>query len=85
MVGGMSVPVGPSRGSQLLEQWLGDRLHEDARKVLGLDPATFSRFLNGVRRPVFDVAFDIEERTGGIVYAKSWREPPKGKRKARAA
>lgn len=70
----MATPAGMSRGAQLLREWRGERLAEDVRGLLGLDPATYSRFENGVRKPVAEIAVRIEKVTDGAVPATSWYE-----------
>jgi transcriptional regulator with XRE-family HTH domain len=72
----MASTAGASRGSQLLEEWRGDAMQQEACKLLDLDEATYSRFENGVRKPSAEAMFKIERLTDGKVYAKSWYEPP---------
>lgn len=71
----MSDTPGPSRGSQLLEEWQGKWTQAQAADVLRLDTATYNRFVNGVRRPSAEIGFAIERDTEGKVPAKSWYEP----------
>lgn len=81
----MSARTNPNKGSQLLAQWQGDsRTQNEAAEILGLDKATYSRFLNGVRKPSGKVSFRIERITDGAVPACSWYEPIEKKR-SRAA
>lgn len=68
--------AGLSRGAELLEEWRGKATQAEACELLSLDPATYSRFENGVRKPSAEVSFRIERLTDGKVYAKSWYEPP---------
>lgn len=77
--------TGPSRGSQLLEEWRGAAKQAQVCELLELDPATYSRFENGIRKPAADVMVRIDRLTDGKVYAKSWYEPPLKERKARAS
>ncbi len=78
--------VGPSRGSQLLREWQSDASSRDVAELLELDEATYSRFRNGVRKPLAEVGFRIEQLTLGKVPAKSWYEPPRAERRpARSA
>jgi hypothetical protein len=72
----MAGEPGPSRGSQLLEEWRGGATQAKAAELLKLDPASYNRFENGKRRPSAHVGFDIERYTEGAVPAKSWYEPP---------
>jgi hypothetical protein len=48
----------------------------DACKLLHLDPATYSRFESGARRPGGQWAARIEALTNGKVPASSWYQPP---------
>lgn len=57
----------------------------DACKLLGLDPATYSRFEGGVRRPGGWWAARIEALTGGKVPAASWYQPPQQQPEAAAS
>lgn len=77
--------TGISRGAQLLEEWRGTATQAQACELLDVDPATYSRFENGVRKPAADVMVRIERLTDGKVTAKSWYEPPLKERKARAS
>jgi len=72
----MSDAPGPSRGSQLLKEWRGDATQAQAAKLVKLDPASYNRFENGVRRPPAPIGFELERLTDGRVPAKSWYEPP---------
>jgi len=72
----MSARTGKSRGSQLLEEWQGAATQQQAADLLNLDPASYSRFINGVRKPSGDLPFTIERVTKGHVPAESWYDPP---------
>lgn len=85
MVPGMSKPVHPSRGMQLLAEWKGGLLGQQACKLLDLDHPSFSRFVHGIRKPPGEVAARIEKLTNGTVPAASWYEPPRSERRRRAS
>ena len=67
---------GPSRGSELLEEWRGNATQVQASARLGLNPVSYNRFEHGVRRPPGETTFRIERLTDGKVPAKSWYELP---------
>ncbi len=71
-----------SRGAQLLEEWRAGSEQSVACEILDLDPASYSRFENGVRKPSGEVGFRIERLTKGAVPATSWYEPAREKAKA---
>lgn len=72
----MASKAGNSRGAQLLRQWQGANEGLAASKLLNLDTATYSRFVNGVRKPSAALCFRIEKLTDGVVRAGSWFELP---------
>lgn len=74
-----------SRGSQLLAEWRGVLDQKQACNLLDLDPASYSRFENGVRKPSAELMFRIEKLTDGRVPAKAWYQPPAVVRVGRAA
>ena len=69
-------PCGPSHGSQLLAEWQDNMQQQDAAALLDVDAVSYSRFVNGKRKPSAKAMFVIERLTDGRVYAKSWYEPP---------
>ena len=72
----MPEPVGPSLGAQLLRRWQGDLKSIHACELLGLDTATYSRFVTGIRKPSLEMSVRIERMTSGKVPATSWLDPP---------
>jgi DNA-binding transcriptional regulator YdaS (Cro superfamily) len=74
-----------SRGSQLLAEWRGVLEQQQACDLLELDPASYSRFENGVRKPSAKGAFDIERLTDGAVPAIAWHQPPVAVKRSRAS
>ncbi len=76
-----------SRGAQLLAAWQGAREQKAAAESLEIDEPTYSRFVNGKRKPTLGAAADIERKTRGAVPATSWTEPPRlsKQRKSRAS
>lgn len=74
-------PIGHSRGSRLLAGWRGERQAQKVAETLGLNPVSYSRFENGVRRPPADVMFRIEEVTKAVVPAKAWLDMERTARK----
>jgi transcriptional regulator with XRE-family HTH domain len=50
-----------------------------AGELLGVRSGTVCRWVTGQRRPTVDMAFRIEEATGGAVPASSWRTTPPAK------
>ena len=76
---------GPSRGSQLLQEWQVGLKSQQAADILALDEATYSRFRNGIRKPSGEIGFRIEQITKGRVPATSWYEPPIAERRTARA
>ena len=66
----------PSKGSQLLALWRAERNAKTVGEILELHASTYSRLENGIRKPAAEVAARIEERTRGMVTARSWYEDP---------
>lgn len=82
MVFGMSPAMCPSRGMELLVKWQGGRQAKEVCEVLGVDRATYSRFVNGVRKPSGEIGVRIERATRGRVPATSWYEQPRKRGRA---
>lgn len=64
-----------SRGAQLLEGWRGSMSQADASRLFDIDPATYSKFESGRRRPGGRWMVRIEGLTRGAVPASSWWQP----------
>lgn len=72
----MAIRPRPSRGSELMKGWRGQRLQIEIAKLLGIRPETYNRIEHGWRWPNLKFAHEIEEITNGAVPAASWIEPP---------
>lgn len=59
----------------MLRLWRGKLSQRDVAPILGLTQAAVSNLESGDVTPKLETAFQIEEKTGGAVPAKSWREP----------
>ncbi len=84
-------PPGPSRGSELLVKWRGERSQEDVAHLIDIDHAGYCAFETGRRRPGLMRAVRIDTGTGGAVPVASWLDPAESasvieiKRKSKAA
>lgn len=64
-----------SLGPVLLRQWRGATSRVEVARRFGIDPAVYSKFERGRRRPGGRWAALIEEFTSGAVPAASWWQP----------
>lgn len=85
----MALRPRPSRGSELLVGWRGNRAQTEIAEKLEIASETYNRFERGKRVPNLKYASAIETLTDGAVPASSWFDPPLNttvrKRKAAAA
>ncbi len=71
----------PSRGSELLKEWRGDRSQEDACNLLDIDHGAYCAFETGYRRPGLERAVRICQNSDGAVPVAAWLEESKGNSK----
>lgn len=69
-----------SRGAQLLKEWRDGQkppLSQPAAATrFDLHPQQISRYENGDGQPSLQHALEMEQKSEGFIYARSWSEPP---------